>query len=171
MTVLRVQDRALLTATELTLIESSTPSRIRAYTSAQLNNRIVRMRRFWDKSRELTCQQQLTTKTSRQRSRLLQSPNARTERKAQVFARALDRFEKRLEQLTREEGRRPCPQATPVSKRSRRPVAQRDTIRRETQQGRAPRITRQFKKSKMRAIQGHISARGKRRQAKLDARR
>jgi hypothetical protein len=34
----------------------------------------------------------------------------------------------------------------------------------------APRITREFQKSKMRAIQGHISASGKRRQGKRDAR-
>lgn len=178
MTSLRVQDRALLTVTELALIESSEASRMRAYTSAQLNNRIVRVRRFWDKYRELARQQQRTTKTSRQRGRLQPATNVRTERKAQVFAGALARFEKRLEQLTREERRRPRPQAKPVSTSPRRPVAQRDTIRRKTQQGRAaneaalvPRITRQFQKSKMRAIQGHISAGGKRRQATRDARR
>ena len=70
MTSIRVQDRALLTATELALMESSQPSRIRAYTSAQLNNRIVRVGRFWDKYRKLARQQQRTTKTSRQGSRL-----------------------------------------------------------------------------------------------------
>jgi len=102
----------------------------------------------------------------------------RTERKAQVFAGALDRFEQRLEQMTREERRPPRRQAKPVSKSLRRPVAQRETIRRKKQRGRAaneaaeaPRITRQFQKSKMRAIQGHISASGKRRQATRDARR
>ncbi|MDH4082226.1 MAG: hypothetical protein OEV99_01445 [Nitrospira sp.] len=177
MTSLRIQDRALLTATELALIESSAPSRIRAYTFAQLNNRIVRVRRFWDKYRELARQQQRTTKTSRQQGRLQPALNVRTERKAQVFAGALDRFEKRLEQLTREARRRPRPPATPVPKSLRGPIAQRDTVRRKTQQGRAsneaaqaPRITRQFQKSKMRAIQGHLSARGKRRQATRDAR-
>jgi hypothetical protein len=101
----------------------------------------------------------------------------RTERKAQVFAGVLERFEKRLEQLTREERRRSRPQAKPVPKSSRRPVAQREAIRRKKQQRQAaneaalaPRIARQFQKSKMRAIQGHISARGKRRQAKRDTR-
>jgi hypothetical protein len=178
MTSIRVQDRALLTATELALIESSGPSRIRTYTSAQLNDRIVRVRRFWDKYRKLARQQQRTTKTSRQRGSLQPSPNVRTERKAQVFAGALDRFEQRLEQMTREERRPPRRQAKPVSKSLRRPVAQRETIRRKKQRGRAaneaaeaPRITRQFQKSKMRAIQGHISASGKRRQATRDARR
>lgn len=177
MALMRAHDKALLTATEMALIESSAPSRIRAFTSAQLNDRIVRTRRFWDKYRELARQQQRKTKTIQQRSRLQPSPNVRTERKAHVFARALDRFEKRLEQLTREERRRPRPQTTRGSKSLRRPVAQRDTIRRKAQQGRAsnetaraPHITRQFKKSKMRAIQGHIRARGKRRQATRDAR-
>ncbi|MGZ8381922.1 MAG: hypothetical protein ACXW4C_09520, partial [Nitrospira sp.] len=80
----------------------------------------------------------------------------RTGRKAQVLASALLRFEKRLEQLTRDERRPPRPQAKPVPKSPRRPVAQRETIRRKKQQGwasneaaRAPRITRQFQKSKM----------------------
>jgi hypothetical protein len=49
MTSMRVQDRILLTVTELALIESSGLSRITAYTSAQLNDRIARVRRFWDK--------------------------------------------------------------------------------------------------------------------------
>jgi hypothetical protein len=178
MTSMGVQDRALLTATELTLIESSGPSRIRAYTAAQLAPRIARTRRFWDKYRKLARQQQRTTKTSGQRGRLRPSPNVRTERKAQVFADALERFEKRLEQLTRDERRRSRPQAKPVPRGPRRPVAKREAIRRKKQRGRAaneaalvPRITRQFQKSKMRAIQGHISASGKRRQATRDARR
>lgn len=178
MTSMRVQDRALLTATELALIESSEPSRIRTYTPTQLKDRIARVRRFWDKYRELGRRQQWTTKTSRQRGRLQPAPNVRTERKAQVFAGALERFEKRLDQLTKEEYRRSRPQAKPVPKSPRRPVAQGETIRRKKQRGRAadeaslaPRITRQFQKSKMRAIQGHISARGKRRQATRDARR
>ena len=111
---MRVQDRALLAVTELALIESSEPSRIRAYTSAQLNNRIVRVRRFWDKYRKLARQQQRTTKTSRQQSHLQTAPNVRTERKAQVFAGALDRVETRLKQLTREERRLPRPRAKPV---------------------------------------------------------
>jgi hypothetical protein len=176
MTSMRAQDRTLLTATELALIESSEPSRIKAYTSAQLKGRIARVRRFWDKYRELGRRQQWTTKTSRQRGRLQPSPNVRTERKAQVFAGALERFEKRLEQLTRDERRRSRPQAKPVPKSPRRQEVQRETIRRKKQRGRAaneaalsPRITRQFQKSKTRAIQGHISARGKRRQAARDA--
>lgn len=177
MTSIRVQDRALLTATELALVESSEPSRIRAYTAVQLNNRIVRARRFWDKYRKLAREQQRTTKTSGKRGRLQPSPNARTERKAQVFARALERLEKRLEQLTREERRRPRLRAKPASKSLPRSVEQRETIGRKRQQGqtsyeaaRASRITRRFQKSKTPAIQGHIRARGKRSQAKRDAR-
>ncbi|MDH5641752.1 MAG: hypothetical protein OEY28_10695 [Nitrospira sp.] len=177
MTSIRVQDRALLTATELALVESSESSRIRAYTAAQLNNRIVRARRFWDKYRKLAREQQRTTKTSGKRGRLHASPNVRTERKAQVFARALERFEKRLEQLTREVRRRPRMQAKPASKNRPGSIKPRKTIGRKRQQGqtsdeaaRTTRITRRFQKSKTRAIQGHIKARGKRSQAKRDAR-
>lgn len=176
MAMMRVQDRALLTATELALIESSESSRISAYSPAQLNDRIARARRFWDKYRDLARQQQRRTKKSRQRGHPQPSSNVRTERKAQVFAGALERFEQCLAQLTREERRRFRPQAKPITKGPRRPVAQREATRRKKQQRQAaneaalaPRIARQFQKSKMRAIQGHISARGKRRQGKRDA--
>lgn len=178
MTSMRVQDRILLTATELTLVESSEPSRIKEYTSGQLSDRIARARRFWDKYCELARQQRQITKQSPQYGRRQPSSNVRTERKAQVFAGALKRFEKRLEQLKREEHRLSRRQATPVPTSLRHAGAQRETIRKKKQQGRSSNeaalvsgITRQFRKSKMRAILGHISARGKRRQAKRDARR
>jgi hypothetical protein len=177
MALMRVQDRVLFTATESALIESSEPSRIRAYSPAQLNDRIARARRFWDKYRGLAREQERTIKKTRQRGRPQPSSNARTRRKAQVFAGALDRFEKRLEQLTREERRGSGRRANPAPNPPRRPVAQREAIRRTEQQHQAaneaalaPRIARQFQKSKMRAIQGHMSARGKRSQAKRDAR-
>ena len=177
MALMQVQDRALLTVTELALIESSELSRIRAYTPAQLNDRIARARRFLDKYRDLARQQQRRTKKSPQRGRPQPFSNLRIERKAQVFAGALERFEKRLEQMTREERRRPRPQAKPIPKSPRRPVGQREAIRRKKQQRQAaneaalaPRVARQFQKSTMRAIQGHISAGGRRRQAKRDAR-
>lgn len=177
MAMMRVQDRALLTATELALIESSEPSRIRAYSPAQLNERIVRARRFWDKYRGLAREQERTIKKTRQRGRPQPSSNARTQRKAQVFAGALERFEKRLEQLTREERRRSHPQAKLLRKNLRRPLIQRETLRRKKQQRQAAsegtlaaRVTRRFQKTRMRAIQGHVRAGGKRRQAKRDAR-
>ena len=177
MAMTRAQDRALLTATELTLIETSEPSRIKALKPEQLNDRIVRARRFWDKYRQLARQQQRRIKKSPQVGRPQPSSNVRTRRKAQVFAAALERFEKRLEQVKKEEGQRSRPQRKPISKSSRRPVAQREAIRRKKQQRQAaneaalaPRVARQFQKSKMRAIQGHIRASGTRRQAKRDAR-
>lgn len=176
MAMIRAQDRALLTATELALIETSQPSRIRAFTPGQLNDRIVRARRFWDKYRVLARQQQRRTKTSRQLGRPQLFSNVRTRRKAQVFAGTLERFEKRLEQLKKEEGRRSRPQRKPITTSSRRPVAQREAVRRKKQQRQAaneaalaPRVARQFQKSKLRAIQGHLRASGTRRQAKRDA--
>jgi len=177
MAMMRVQDRALFTATEFALIGSCEPSLIRAYSPAQLNNRIARVRRLWDKYRGLARQQQRRTKTSQQPGHPQPSSNVRTERKAQVFASVLERFEKRLKQLTRGESRTARPQAMPIPKSPRRPVAQREAIRKKTQRHQAaneaalaPRIARQSQKSNMRAIQGHLSARGKRRQSKRDAR-
>jgi hypothetical protein len=175
MAMMRVQDRALFTATELALIEASQPSRIKAYTPVQLNDRIARARRFWDKYRELARQQQRGTKKSPQLGRPQPFSNARTQRKAQVFAGALKRFEKRLEQLTREKGRK-SRAAKPVPKISRRQAAQGETIRRKKQQSQAaneaalaPRVARQVQKTATRAIQGHVRASGTRRQAKRDA--
>lgn len=177
MALMRVQDRSLLTATELALIESSETSRIRAYSPSQLNGRIRRARRFWDKYRDLARQQRRRTKKSPPPGRPQPFSNLRTERKAEVFAAALKRFEQRLAALTMQDRRTYRPQATPIPKSPRRPAAQGETVRRKKQQSQAaneaalaPRLTRQFQKSKMRAIQGHIHARGQRHQAKRDAR-
>lgn len=105
------------------------------------------------------------------------SSNVRTERKAQVFAGALKRLEQRLAQLITQDHRKQTPCRKPVRKSPHRPGAQRKTIRRKKQRSQvssdaalAPRIVRQLKKSKLRAIQGHIRARGKRSQGTRDAR-
>lgn len=173
MAVIRTADRPLFTAAEWALLESSGPSRVDAYAPKQLQDRITRTRRAVDKYRDLARAQQRSTKKSPQRPSL----NLRTRRKLEVFTAALQRFERRLARLTKEAGRKPRTQRKPAAKRSRPPVSQREALRRKKQQRRAadeaalaPRVARQFQKSQMRAIQGHISARGKRRQAKRDTR-
>ncbi len=177
MTLMRGQDRALFTAAELALIESSAPLRIKAHTPAQLKARMARARRYWDKYRGLARQQNRRSKKSRHPGRPQPLSNLRTERKAEVFAASLDRFTNRLDQLIEADESKRAAGRKPVRKRSRRPGAQRATVRRKQQQSQAaseaalaPRIERQFQKSKMRAIQGHIRAGGTRRQAKRDAR-
>ncbi len=177
MAMMRVQDRTLFTTTEFTMIQSSFPSEIKSLSMFRLKSQVTRARRYWDKYRGLTRQQHRAKKRDTGKGNARPFSNVRTERKAQVFAGALKRFEKRLEQLTREERRRSRLQAKSIPKSTRRPVAQREAMRRKKQQREAadeaalaPRITREFQKSKMRAIQGHISASGKRRQGKRDAR-
>lgn len=177
MAMMRVQDRTLFTATELTLIQSSSPSEVKSLSMFRLKSQVTRARRYWDKYRGLTRQQHRTKKRDTGRGNARSFSNVRSKRKAQVFAGALKRFEKRLEQLTREERRRSRPRARPIPGSARRPVAQREAMRRKKPQraaanevALAPRIAREFQKSKMRAIQGHISARGKRSQGKRDAR-
>lgn len=177
MVVFRAQDRELLTVTEFALIESSRPSQIKPFTVAQLKPKIVRARRFWDKYRGLARQQHRTKKVDSGRNRAQPFSNVRTERKAQLFAGALSRFEKRLELIQR----RVQPKARPrtkVSQMGTDPQAtQRASLRKKKQQRQAAgdsalskRVTRQFEKSKLRAIQGHIRASGTRRQGKRDAR-
>lgn len=177
MALMQGQDRALFTATEFALIKSSVSTQIKAHTPAQLNAQIMRARKYWDKYRDLARQQQRRTKQRPQPDRLQPFSNLRTERKAQVFAGVLERFEQRLAQLTTQDHRKRDPSRKPVRKSPRRPGAQRETIRRKKQQGQAAsdaalasRVVRQFQKSKIRAIQGHIRARGKRDQGKRDAR-
>lgn len=177
MVLMQGQDRAVFTATEFALIQSSVSTQIKAHTRAQLNARIARARKYWDKYRDLARQQQRRTKQRPQPDRLQPFSTLRTERKAQVFAGTLERFEQRLAQLTTQDHRKRAPNRKPVRKSPRRPGAQRETIRRKKQQGQAAsdaalasRVVRQFQKSKIRAIQGHIRARGKRDQGKRDAR-
>ncbi len=172
MAEIRTEDRPLFTAAEWALIESSGPSRVDAYAPKQLQDRITRTRRVVDKYRDLTRAQQRSTKESPKRP----SFSLRTRRKLEVFTTALQRFERRLARLTKEESRKSGRRGKPISNRSGSPISQGEALRRKKQQRQAandaalaPRVTRQFQKSKMRAIQGHLSARGKRRQAKRDA--
>ncbi|MCE3223654.1 MAG: hypothetical protein K0S58_1834 [Nitrospira sp.] len=173
----RPQDRELLTVMELALIESSRPAQIKLFTLAQLKAKITRARKYWDKYRTLARRQHRTNKTDPGSDRSQPFSNVRTERKGRLFAEALTQFEKRLAQIQR----RDQPQKTrPRTKPSRTgtdpQAAQRASLRKRKQRREAAAdsaltttVTRQFEKSKLRAIQGHIRASGARRQGKRDS--
>ena len=174
---IQTQDRALFSATEWALIETSSPSEMRDLTAARLKAQMTRTKRYLDKYRDLTRRQQGATKKGSNTGAAKALSNVRTMRKAELLSKALTRFEKRLEQLERPEpktaGERPKPSrmGSPAS------ATQRETLRRRkqrreaaTESASATRNTRQFQKSMMRSIQGHISASGKRRQGRRDAR-
>ena len=175
---IRPQDSELLTVMERALIDSSRPAQLKLFTVAQLKARITRARKLWDKYRTLARRQHRANNENSGRARSNPLSNMRTERKGQVLAEALRRFEKRLAQIQR----RDQPQKTgPRTKPSRMgtdpQVAQRASIRKRKQRrlaagesALAEKVTRQFQKSKLRAIQGHVRASGARRQGKRDSR-
>lgn len=177
MAPIRAQDQELFTATEFALLQSSLPSEIKSLTRARLQAQMTRARRYWDKYRGLTREQHRAKKRESERNRAQPFSNVRTERKAHMLAQALSRFEKRLEQIERRDRKKTVSRGEPSRVDAHRPATQRETIRKRKQRRQAASesasqssATRQFQKSKMRAIHGHIRAGGKRRQVKRDAR-
>ena len=177
MALIQTQDRALFSATELALIETSLPSEMRDLTPARLKAQMTRTKRYLDKYRDLTRRQQGATKTGSNTGGAKALSNVRTMRKAQLLSEALSRFEKRLEELERRARQKTGEPLKPSRMGSPASATQGETLRRRkqrrqaaTESASATRNTRQFQKSMMRSIQGHISASGKRRQGRRDAR-
>lgn len=83
--------RQLSTAAEWTLIASSLPGDIRALPPARLKNKVLRARTMRNKYRDLAKRQFRETRAART-GRPNESRNARTERKAVLFAEVLARF-------------------------------------------------------------------------------
>ena len=92
----------LASAAELELFEASLGSRLRAHEPAALRRLIQRARRLRDKQRDLLRRQGL-----RPGSRPAGDANLRTRQKQKLFEEALERFERRLEEL--EQSGRPAP--------------------------------------------------------------
>jgi cell pole-organizing protein PopZ len=94
------QARALLTAPELALFDASRTEPIKALTPAGLRAKVLRARTARDKYRDLYRRQTVSTRSApaRQRS-AVGGDNDRTQRKADIFAEVLTRFENRVTQL------------------------------------------------------------------------
>lgn len=178
MALMSERDRALFTAAEMALIKSSLPKEIKDLTPSRLKVQMARARQAAEKYRGLARRQQRETKRVSGFGRPTPPSNARTERKATLLGDAAGRFEHRLEQLEHPKKRKTGRPPKPPLRETSGFATQRDALRRRKQRRRAAsesalaaRVTRQFQKSKMRAIQGHIRASGKRRQGKRDTRR
>ena len=91
------QVQPLLNVTELLLFSQSRRDRIGALTPRELRTKITRTRTLRDKFRDLyqrqTVAAQRSTRTPRQ---LTGSENERTQKKAEIFAEILERFEAQL---------------------------------------------------------------------------
>lgn len=94
------QARALLTSTELALFDASRAQPIKTLTPARLRGKVTRARALRDKYRDLYRRQSVSTRTApaAQRS-AVGGDNERTQRKADMFAEVLTRFEDRVQQL------------------------------------------------------------------------
>ncbi len=172
------QDRVLFTATEWALLQASWPPKLEALNPARVKTQTARARAYADKYRNLARRHRRTEKVTLGRGVPPGAANRRTERKAKLLVDALHRFERRLTALEQETRRKSSCRAEPSTGLARGAVTQRETLRRKRQRRqtvskstKSARVTRQFKKSRMRAIQGHIRASGKRRQGRRDARR
>lgn len=142
----RRQARALTTRSELGLVSASYPDTIGNLKLSALKSNIVRARNLRDKQRDLLQRQKLAT---RARTGTKIGGNARTAEKVRLFEETLARFTRRLNSLNKG----PSPQARGASKKRGQAALR--------QKARSPR---------MKAIQGHVSSRGRRNQARRDSR-
>jgi hypothetical protein len=178
MPISRTQARALTTKTEQTLVEESFHPRVRAFSVAQLRQRIDRARRMRDKYSDLGRRQHGASKARKgQASRPPDKSNLRTDRKVTLFDQTLERFEKRLQSLEAEAARAQATTASPAAGgraraegRSKPPAKARRGGGGSAKPQTAP--TRDDKRTQARgkAVRGHTKARGRRTQTRKDSR-
>lgn len=102
------QARTLLTPAELALFDASRTQPVRALTAAALRGKITRARTLRDKYRDVYRRQTVSTRGApAARRSAVGGDNERTQRKADLFAEVLGRFEQRLQKLQ--------PDATPAA--------------------------------------------------------
>jgi hypothetical protein len=95
------QARKICNSTELALVVDSTPKTIKSFDAKQLKSKVSRARALRDKWRDQA--EKLARVTKKESQAKLDSDNARTELKSQLFSETLDRLSKRLEMLEAKE--------------------------------------------------------------------
>lgn len=94
------QARPLLTNPDLALFDANRAQPIKTLTLAKLRSKVTRARALRDKYRDLYRRQTVGAKTGPSAKRpATGEDNARTQRKADIFAEVLGRFEERLQKL------------------------------------------------------------------------
>lgn len=94
------QARTLLSTPELALFDASRAQPIKALTAAQLRAKVTRARALRDKFRDLYRRQTVGTRAAPAAKRsAVGGDNERTQRKADLFAEVLTRFEERLQRV------------------------------------------------------------------------
>lgn len=186
-----------LSASEFKLFATSRADAVTTLTAARLRGKIKRARTLRDKFRDLLKRQRLATR-ARTGSKAGTSgvANQRTRQKAEVFTEVLQRFEKRLVVVQAAEARtarkKAAVQARLILSKKRRADAAEVAMRQPETSSKAPAkrpgrvVTKgprptsesaysaqhamKFKLAGQQAIHGHVSARGRRNQAKRDSR-
>jgi hypothetical protein len=188
--------RALCTARELELVAAATGERLAALSAARLQGKIARARALRDKYRDLLRRQQLALRGRSAGRADAARANARTAAKAKLFGETLARFSARLAQLQAAAKRRAPKAKTKVAVRGSvkadraqaaatagtrspkaparpmpSPKAPAPAVRGFVSE-KAAQAARRLRLQSMGAkgVQAHVSARGRRRQAKRDAR-
>lgn len=180
---------------EFALFSASRADALKTHTAARLRAKVRRARTLRDKFRDLLKRQRLATR-SRTGSKAGASgaANQRTKQKAELFADVLQRFEKRLAQVEAAEARaarakarvqahlmlarkRRADAATVAGRQARvsskAPAKRPGTARKGWQPSEsAPSVRHkmQLDAAGQKAIRGHVSAKGRRAQAKRDGR-
>lgn len=191
-----MQAGKLLNESEFALFAASRAGVLNTLTKAGLAGKIRRARSLRDKYRDLLKRQRLATRTrTGSKAGVSGVANQRTRQKAEIFAQVLQRLEKRLAQVEAAEARAASRKASAQTRsalsRKRRADAAKLAARRRTTSPKAPakspsrstkgpqptaesaRSTRhamKFKAAGQQAVHSHVSARGRRNQAKRDSR-
>jgi hypothetical protein len=181
MTIDRRTARALCTAPELELVHASFAADAGTPSKTRLKAKMVRTRALRDKYRDLFRRQRLAAR-ARTGSKLGAGPgdNARTRQKAQLFAQTLARFEQQWRVLEAAERKaaaakqraarrqRVAPARPPAPRARRAPVVPKTGF----VTARAAWASRQqrLQNTRAKAIAAHMRSRGRRAQARRDAR-
>jgi hypothetical protein len=129
------QAKSLCTDGELSLVKASTRDEIGKFSIAQIQQKVVRVRKLRDKWRDQAEKQRRATQAA-QRARDT-SANARSAEKAKLFGEVLARFEAQLATLESKGAKdRPTPKRLPAGARSATHRADRADIRAELEEER-----------------------------------
>lgn len=170
--------RSLCTAAEFQLFAASLAGTLRSLTPARLKAKLDRARKLRDKYRDLHQRQRLA---ARARTGSKKGSAERTRIKAQLFAEAVKRFtaqiranaaaDKRAAARAKKKESKPSTAPRSIAKSSPR-TGKGATEKPGFVSEKARRANRrkQLQKTRSKAIQGHVRAAGKRRQARKDAR-
>lgn len=158
MTYDRRRIRKLTTSSEFGLVDASFAPAILSHSARILRSNIARARRLREKQRDLQRRQRLA---HRDRVGTKQGAAQRTARKAEIFDETLARFTRRLRAM----------EAKPVqAKRARGSKSPKPRVHAASRKSGHAALLQKARTPRMKAMQAHVSSRGRRSQARRDSR-